>query len=150
MELKFPGLLTPQIRVSPPRTPLSSSTKLLQQLDRQLLTSESDTPYDQTDDAPAYEWDDYKVYIGSKTWALNLMLQAVLSERLCATAWTICRHLAARKRPSILPFLRLMFAFHCKFLKFLIVQKRDGRRVISKKPVKLSGIAFVPSRLISD
>ena len=61
------GLLTPQIRISPPRTPLSSSTKLLQELDRQLLALESDCPPEHHDDAPAYEWDDYKVG-RSQTW----------------------------------------------------------------------------------
>ncbi|CAI4224670.1 unnamed protein product [Auanema sp. JU1783] len=54
------GLLTPRIRVSPPPTPLSSSTRLLQQLDRDLAAAtESDSTCPEQSDTPVYEWDDY-------------------------------------------------------------------------------------------
>uniref|UniRef100_A0A1I7XIJ7 KASH domain-containing protein n=1 Tax=Heterorhabditis bacteriophora TaxID=37862 RepID=A0A1I7XIJ7_HETBA len=55
------GPLTPQIRVSPPSTPLANSTRLLQQLDQhleQISNDSSDTAPEQSD-VQVYEWDEY-------------------------------------------------------------------------------------------
>ncbi|KAK6758100.1 hypothetical protein RB195_015737 [Necator americanus] len=53
------GAFTPQIRRSPPTTPLARSTRLLQKLDRDLLANlESDTAPEQSD-TQVYEWDEY-------------------------------------------------------------------------------------------
>ncbi|EYC29027.1 hypothetical protein Y032_0007g3548 [Ancylostoma ceylanicum] len=53
------GAFTPQIRRSPPATPLARSTRLLQKLDRDLLANvESDTAPEQSD-TQVYEWDEY-------------------------------------------------------------------------------------------
>ncbi|RCN52966.1 hypothetical protein ANCCAN_00962 [Ancylostoma caninum] len=55
------GAFTPQIRRSPPATPLARSTRLLQKLDRDLLANvESDTAPEQSD-TQVYEWDEYNV-----------------------------------------------------------------------------------------
>ncbi|KAK5966291.1 hypothetical protein GCK32_001595 [Trichostrongylus colubriformis] len=53
------GSYTPLIRRSPPSTPLARSTRLLQKLERDLMTNlESDTAPEQSD-TQVYEWDDY-------------------------------------------------------------------------------------------
>ncbi|VDM61274.1 unnamed protein product [Angiostrongylus costaricensis] len=55
------ALLTPQIRRSPPATPLARSTRLLQKLDRDLVANlESDTAPEHSD-TQVYEWDEYNV-----------------------------------------------------------------------------------------
>ncbi|KAK6048731.1 hypothetical protein COOONC_13764, partial [Cooperia oncophora] len=57
------GAFTPLIRRSPPSTPLARSTRLLQKLERDLMTNlESDTAPEQSD-TQVYEWDDYNVSI---------------------------------------------------------------------------------------
>ncbi|CAJ0582819.1 unnamed protein product, partial [Mesorhabditis spiculigera] len=50
----------PTVRISPPRTPVSRSTRLLQRLDDALCHPDSDTTAPEQSDAAAYEWDDYR------------------------------------------------------------------------------------------
>ncbi|CAJ0939927.1 unnamed protein product, partial [Mesorhabditis belari] len=58
--LGLPNSAHPTVRVSPPKTPLARSTRLLQRLDQALHNQDSDTTAQEQSDHAAYEWDDYR------------------------------------------------------------------------------------------